>query len=233
MIDELRQHIIDRETRRPRATQTAIGISEIGNPCSRRHAYKLAGTPKVNTGGDPWASIIGTAVHKYLDDAFTSTVDWITDQRVTIPTPAGAPLTGTLDLYHCDSGTIIDHKVVGNTSLQRMRKNGPGDQYRTQVHLYGLGMQLAGYTVNTVAIMAWPRTGMLKDAWYWSEPYDPDLCEKALARLDSLQQVTALFGVDAPAHIPATEAHCLYCPWFMPAASNITEACPGTTTPNR
>jgi hypothetical protein len=229
MLDELRQHILTLEQQRPRARQAAIGISEIGNPCARRHLYKLTNTPKTNTGGDPWPAIIGTAVHTYLDQAFGGHPDWITDQHVTIPTTDGGSIGGTIDLYHQPSGTVIDHKVVGTSSLKRMRQDGPGPQYRTQVHLYGLGMQLAGHTVTTVAIMAWPRAGQLKDAHYWSEPWDPDLCDLALNKLASLQAVATMFGDQAPARTPGTESHCMYCPWFMPAATNPSEACPGPT----
>jgi hypothetical protein len=56
---------------RPRSLQRRIGPSEVGSPCTRRLGYKLAGVEPVNTsGGDPWASFVGTATHAELEQVF-------------------------------------------------------------------------------------------------------------------------------------------------------------------
>jgi hypothetical protein len=229
VIDELRAVIKAHDSSRPRSLQKSIGPSEAGTSCGRRLAYKMLGVEPVNTDSDPWAAIVGTSVHAWLGEAFAAENDrlgaerWLTDVRVELGTYMG----GSVDLYDKKTGTVIDFKVPGATSAKRSKKEGPSEQYRTQVHLYACGLRLAGANVQHVALAFMPRSGLMRDFFYWSEPYDEQRVEGALARLDALRSTTEALGTAALPLIPAVDGPCMWCPMFLPGSTVIEEACPG------
>lgn len=224
MIDTFKQVVRDYEKSRPRSLQTAIGPSEAGTPCDRRLGYRMLGVSPCNNSSDPWAPIVGTAVHSWLEQAFTAAGPrWETEQRVTLP----GYFSGTCDLYDRDEGDVWDHKVLGVTTLKALKKDGPSPVYRAQVQFYGCGMALAGNPVNNVGIIAWSRSGQLKDAITWSEPYNEPLVEALLGRYDAIRTTVALLGVDALALLATTDAKCTWCPFYMPGVTEIEGACPG------
>lgn len=228
MIDELRDVVRTHEKSRPRSLQVTIGPSEAGTECDRRLAYKMLGVSPSNTGSDPWAAIVGTSVHAWLDAAFLGANDrdgaerWLCDVKVTV-----ADMRGSVDLYDKKTGTVIDHKVLGATTLKKFKADGPSEQYRTQVHLYACGMRSAGANVQNVAIAAWSRTGQLKDALWWSEPYDEDRVYRVLARLDALDATTKALGTAALPLIKTGPAYCMWCPYYLPGVTDIEDACAG------
>lgn len=69
--DELIDLITAQIRRHPRSLQTTIGPSEIGSPCDRKLGHKLAGTPQ--KADSSWLTTVGTAVHTWLEHAFTDT----------------------------------------------------------------------------------------------------------------------------------------------------------------
>jgi hypothetical protein len=231
MIDELKAVVREHEKSRPRSMQVAIGPSEAGTPCSRRLAYRLLGVEPSNSGGDPWAAIVGTSVHAWLADAFAGDnarsgderQRWHTEVSVDLP----GYMRGSVDLYDAKAGRVIDHKVLGATSLKKFRTDGPSVQYRTQVHLYACGLSIAGANVKEVAIAAWSRSGGLKDAVWWSEPYDEQIAEDCLRRLDALRSTTELLGVAALPLIPTADAFCSFCPFYLPGVTDVEDACGG------
>lgn len=219
----------------PRSRQTTIGPSEIGMPCVRRMAYKLMGWPAVNLGGDPWASIIGTATHAWMADTYTALnaalgrERYLVEKRLHI---SGA-IYGSSDLFDRDAGASIDWKVVGEEQLKKYRKNGPGAQYRVQGHIYGYGQENAGETVRQVAVAFLPRGGRIDALHVWAEPYDRAV---AVAALDRMQNViTALDALDPAANpqnwhlFPATESYCTFCPYFLPGSTDPSKGCPGAS----
>ena len=228
MLDELRDVVRWYESSRPRSVQTDIGPSEAGTPCPRRLAYKMLGVEKVNTATDPWAAIVGTSVHAWLDKAFSdanallAVKRWETSTRIEIP----GYMSGTIDLFDHATGTVIDHKVTGATAMAKVKKGIISEQYKVQGHLYGLGLIAAGFDVRHVAICHWSRTGMLKDAQYWTEPYDEAIAEAALQRLDAIK-VMITPGVSSLPMIPTGDGFCIYCPHYSPANTDIEQACPG------
>ena len=148
----------------PRSLQKRIGPSEIGATCDRRIGYKLLGQEE-NPRGDAWKPTVGTAVHAWLEKALEDAnlaqviaaggkiedheLDWITEQSVTVGYLAdGTAITGSCDAYHRPTATVIDHKIVGVASLRDKKANGPGQQYRAQVHMYGAGFLMAGHKVQ-------------------------------------------------------------------------------------
>ena len=216
--------VVEYSTWSPRSQQTMIGASEIGTPCSRKLAYKLLDVDPVNTDTDSWPAIVGTSVHYYLERAFKKHPDYMTEVKVTLE-----PWTkGTADLVHVPSKTVIDHKVVGSTALKNYKRNGMSQQYRVQLNTYALGLRLQGVEIENIAIMFWSRSGMMRDAFSITEPYDEKLVDETLARFDAIKEMTAM-GVQALPLIPATPTHCVYCPYFFPLSSDLTESCNGQT----
>ena len=209
----------------PRSQQTMIGASEIGTPCSRRLAYKLLEVEPVNTDSDPWPAIVGTSVHYYLERAFKKHPDYMTEVKVVLE-----PWTkGTADLVHLPSKTVIDHKVVGATALKTYKTKGMSAQYRVQLNMYALGLRLQDIEIDNIAIMFWSRSGMMRDAFSITEPYDQALVEQCLARFDAIKAMTEM-GTAALPLIPTTPTHCLYCPNYLPMSTDMTLACNGVKT---
>ena len=63
------------------------------------------------------------------------------------------------DLYDAQNFRVIDHKCLGSSTHDKLRTQGPPRHYYVQLLLYALGYIRAGYTVRSIAIAAWPRTG--------------------------------------------------------------------------
>lgn len=221
----------------PRSLQTRIGPSEVAHPCSRRIGYKLAGTPEANHSDDtPWRPTVGTAVHMWNDDAFTQAntghddARWLTELRVCIGRIGGVDITGSLDLYDRATATIVDHKIVGPTSLKRYKsKQDPGAQYRGQIHSYGKGaIESRGLPVDRVMIAFLPSAGELRDAYLWSEAYDQAIADAALQRAEGIWQATQALGPAAMSLLPTADAFCTRCPWFnRQAPADASTSCPG------
>lgn len=166
----------------PRNMQQAIGPSEIGSDCEHCVAAKLAGWVQFEEAA--WLPWVGTAMHAYLEPIFQDNPDYLTENRVSV-TPW---LSGTSDLFHIPSGTNIDWKLVGSTTL-KSAKRGPTPVYRVQAHCYGLGYFRAGFEVNNVAIYYLPRNAMsLSSGVFWSEPFDP------LVALDAIDRAERMMG---------------------------------------
>jgi hypothetical protein len=232
--------VADAIANQPRSLQTRIGPSEIGSPCDRRLGYKLAATPIVNDPGVPWKPFIGTAAHEQLAGimarAETAAAGlpprWHVEETVTVGHVNGQPVTGSTDLFDAWTGTVVDWKfTTRNMIREKYRPHGPGDQYRTQAHLYGRGWVHAGYPVRHVAVVFFTRDGEFRDRHVWSEPYDETIATTALARLEAIdtaiRELGATFTLPT---LPAVEAFCTHCPWHDPHASDVTRACPGSPT---
>lgn len=220
----------------PRSHQAKVGPSEIGTPCDRRLGYRVLGTEKVND-RPGWRPTVGTAVHSWLADTFAvanrawreqtgiEATRWLVEMRVDV----GDDITGSCDLYDRQTATLIDWKIVATTTLRSAKASGPSEQYRTQAHLYGRGWGRRGLPVDRVGIFYLPSSGELSEGHLWTEAYDETVATAALERLGRIQALAAAFGEKAIAVLPTEvdESACRYCPWFMPAATDLTEACPG------
>lgn len=195
----------------PRTLQKRIGPSELGVACDRCLVHMLAGTPKAEQ-GVPWLPWIGTAVHAAVEDAIVRSMladlkagvrdmdEWIVEGDVVVGDIDGQPISGHADLFHVPSGTVIDHKCTGSTTLKKVGRNGEGTSltYRRQAHLYGRGFALLGHTVRAVAINYLPRNAMsLASARVFAEPYDEAIALEALERATRFAQWIRLFGADA------------------------------------
>lgn len=233
---ELLHLITEHIDRNPRSLQTAVGPSELGTPCKRKLAYKLLNHPEINTGDPAWFPTIGTAVHTWLEQMLTATNDssvidrFYLEERVTIGQVGGEDVSGSCDVYDRVTATIVDWKIVGDTALAKYKKNGPGDQYRRQAHLYGRGFQLRGLPVDTVSVMFLPRNKMLHHAHYWHEPYDEQIALDTLATADTIHGLITAGGIHALPLIPTSDDHCTYCPYRQQGSTDPSVACPGETS---
>lgn len=224
--------IIARHQATPRHLQVELGPSEVGHPCMRKMAYGMMDVPKSNPPFDPLASIIGTATHTWLETAaaHANTVlgrqRWITEMRVEV-----APgLSGSCDLYDCDTQTVIDWKVPGTLRFAKYKKN-PGPVYINQVFMYGLGFENAGYPVSTVAIAFIPRGKSLRSMHLWSAPYDREIAEAALKRriavIEMLDQFDVENNPDRYQWFPTEPWDCPFCPWWSPRPDGSGLQCKG------
>jgi hypothetical protein len=225
---EIRSAINGAAANSPRSKQKSIGPSEVGTPCIRRIGYRLLDVESVNQ-ADTWLATIGTAVHAWLAATYEAANQalgrerYLVEQRVQVDESLG----GSVDIYDVDRRLVLDWKVVGDTSLKRYKSKGPGDQYETQVQLYGKGFANAGHPVEHVGIAFLPRGGSLRGLHIWTAPYDEEKAKTALQRLEIARTVTATAGIEALALLPAVESFCNFCPFFLPASTNLRVGCPG------
>lgn len=216
LLEEIRSGIINH----PRSLQKRIGPSEVGEPCARALIHKLAQHPEPER-GPAWKPTVGTAIHQWIETTISASPlqqQWhryLLETRVTVGQIGGIDITGSCDLYDTMTATAVDWKTKGRNTLRDHRRNGPGPQYRAQIHLYGRGMQLAGEKPRQVMIVFLPRDGELSDVFYWSEPYDEQVALDALARANQLHTLIETFGADqALALYPPCDGE--WCDWCRP-----------------
>ncbi len=222
----------------PRAKQVELGPSEIGDPCDRRIGYRIAGVHGSNTDFDPWAAIMGTAIHSWLDEAVQlwmkehNSGEWATETTLSI----NDFVQGHSDLYWHAHKTVIDWKGAGPDVMKKVQKDGPPDGYQIQTHIYGLGFERAGWPVEKVALVFLPRAGWLRNMYVWTADYDRELAEAALDRVAQIatQIIDLDILTDGNSHlwerVPAVPSNgCGWCPWYDPGRAGGADGtgCPG------
>lgn len=214
IFEELLAAINGRMAAHPRTQQVAVGPSELGDPCTRRLLRSLSGVKEPRRDGpyDGWLATIGTATHAWLGDAFAPP-RYLTETRVAVGKVAGVVVNGSCDLFDVDTGTVIDWKVLGEVSLDKVRLDGPGAKYETQLQLYAHGMVARGMSVRQVMLVVLPRDKGLNAAVKWDDDYRPDVAEAALARATGLVTLLGIVGLDAAiAQYPTcSDWHCYWC----------------------
>jgi hypothetical protein len=238
---ELRRVVHEQASGSARNLQRHLGPSELGVPCDRQVVGKLAGMPVTNHVADPWPSIVGTAVHAWLADAFTAAnagLDfprWLAEQKV-VPHPDHS---GTGDLYDALETAVVDHKILGESSMAKVRSaSGPSIKYVIQLILYGKGFRLMGLPVTRVALAAYPRTAASLDGLYvWERatgPQDDALIEEVF-RLTARRKAMAeevISGLKTFTDIPLStdDDECFFCPFYRPQSKRDNgPGCPGPT----
>lgn len=228
------EQIFERAIRRdPRSLQKRIGPSEIGEPCTRALAHKLHGDaePERQLPTKAW---VGTAIHAELLDKIIPAADptkamYLTETRVSVGEINGMEIKGSCDLFDWQSGTVIDLKTKSKSMLSGHKRNGPGEKYRIQFHLYGRGMQRAGHTVNTVAAWFIGRDSEWSERLWWYEPYSEQVAIDALNRATAVAQLVDALGIDAVVGM-YPECDDRYCAWCSsPRPYSTTPAAPATT----
>lgn len=206
---EIRQLIEDDIQNAPRELQREIGPSELGTDCVHCLAAKLAGWPERRSPG--WLPFIGTCVHAHFETMFrelngepaaqfpyTSEDNvhclaerWRPEYRVTVGRlqglHGGYDVTGSIDLWDRKTHSTIDWKIVGNTTVTKVKAHGPSQQYRVQASLYGMGLQNEGERVERNCIYFLPRNKTsLGDALPWETRFDTEPGKWALSRAQLL-----------------------------------------------
>lgn len=241
---EIRRVVHRHAAQAERSLQVHLGPSEIGHVCHRQVVGKLAGMPRTNHVVDPWPSILGTAGHAWLEEAFRrenerlGRVRWVPEQKVE-PFIGGTPFDthrGTADLYDADEQSVNDHKILGPTSLAKVRApEGPPRHYVVQLLLYAQGYRNLGLPVRRVALIAYPRAAASLDGLYvWERehtPADDALIAEVKAQLDYRKQwaVALLTGAAKLGDVPADPTDtCHFCPFYRPQTAHDGGAgCPG------
>lgn len=225
----------------PRNLQRRLGPSELGHDCDRQVVGKMAGQPTTNHVVDPWPSVVGTAVHAWMDEAFTrenerSGPRWLPERRVQ-PWPGAE---GRADLYDARWRAVVDHKNLGNSTHAKLVSKGAPVHYTRQLKLYGLGYRNAGLPVDRIVIAAWPRTGSSLGGLYvwehtWTSADDEELAwlyRKTAERATVAQRVHE--GQVSIRDVPVTPDSdtCYFCPFYRPQAAHDASitGCPGTAS---
>jgi hypothetical protein len=236
---ELRRVVVEQANGSARNLQRHLGPSELGSPCDRQVAGKLAGLPATNHVVDPWASVIGTAVHAWLADAFMAAnaqLDfprWLAEQRVT-PHPDHP---GTGDLYDAVELACVDHKILGESSMAKVRSAaGPPIRYIVQLILYGKGFRVMGLPVRRIALAAYPRSAASLDGLYvWERPTGPEddpLIEEVFKLTDKRKAMAEEIRSGRKSLTDISSApdddECFFCPFYRPqSAHDNGPGCPG------
>jgi len=223
-----------------RSAQKTLGPSEAGSPCDRQIAMKLLGIKPTNP-QEGWAPFIGTAVHVELAKMFEWANGSGSGRYVTeMPLTFGSAVVprGTSDLLDRVLLMILDHKLLGSWSLNKLIQEGPSETYRIQGQIYALGAVLAGEKVREVAIIGWPRQESSLDKLYVHvEPFDRKVAEAALQRVERIARKVGSHntdaGLDIQAHglrvakeFPAGD-DCKWCPFHLKGDKGFTRGCPG------
>lgn len=235
---ELRGIIVRQATLAPRSQQVHLGPSELGVSCDRQIVGKLARVQKTNNISDPWPSIVGTSVHAWLAEAFREDNEHEHQMRwaAEVPVTPHPDYGGTADLYDAWEKCVCDHKVLGATSLNKIKSRGPSRKYQVQLILYGAGFRLLGLPVERVALAAYPRTAATLDGMYvWDHVLtaaDDELVREVLERTQ-VRKLVAQEVIDGRMNfmqVPATpdQEECFFCPFYRAqSAYDGGPGCPG------
>jgi hypothetical protein len=242
-VTEMREVLANLDASRPRSRQTTLGPSELGTPCQRQIAYKIAGAPQQPpTTRPPWAPMQGTAIHALMEKALhhhnaeLGRRRWLVEERLQID----HEISGHGDAYDLDHQMVVDWKYVGVTNLRKAkRKTVPNHElvspdYRVQAHLYGYGHARAGRPVQWVRLVLLARSHNYEDSTEWTEAYNPEIAIWALDRYYATQDlIKALDLANQPAlwsAIPAAPGgSCDWCPFRRQGAPADGTGCPGNT----
>lgn len=218
----------------PRSMQKEIGPSELGHPCNRWLAHRLAGTPATGEQKPPWRPAVGTAVHDHFslwchqwNERYG--VRYLTDLKVMVgELYPGRPITGRLDALDLETATVIDLKVPGVTAMKTYAAGKPeSPQYEVQVDCYGAGAVNAGFPIASVGILRLPVAGELDAAVWKPRPHNPERAAAALQRAGGIARMVDALGAAAIPLQPTYDHHCQRCDFFQHGATDLTRGCPG------
>jgi len=230
------------ENSRPRSVQRTLGPSELGTPCRRQIALKLAGVTRQERGGLPWAPMCGTAVHSLMESVLEAAnlrlgrPRWVIEETVNLDDE----LFGHGDAYDSDNALVIDWKYTGTTARRKAsRRSVPNaelvsPEYRVQAHLYGLGHANAGRPVTHVRLVMLARSHDFRESVEWTEEYRPDIALDAMTRFyKTRDDMHNLDGINHPENLAAIEATpgeaCKWCPFQRPGPEVDATGCAGMT----
>jgi hypothetical protein len=124
---------------------------------------------------------------------------------------------------------VVDWKLLGNTQHQKYVGGYTSSQYRVQAHSYGQGFFNMGYPVERVALAIFGRSKTLQDLYVWSEPWDPAIAARAVARLEIIRQYVDRTGASNEnrrpllAIDPVAGDTCFFCPFKGTTANGLCD----------
>lgn len=237
LVDRVQEVLRFVDVRTERSEQSAAGPSQIGGECERQLAYIANGMGKVNP-GDKWQANVGTAIHVYMAEAYTKAGGvsgrYLIEYRISVTTPSGLVIPGTLDLYDRVTRELIDFKTVGQQRAKKIRERGSPKGYKTQLDVYGVGLLACiGERPLRVANVYLPRDGKLAEIFGYSEPWDERNGLEALARYDRIH-VDSVALTENGEHmerlgiVPTTPSLlCGYCDFFKAESPSAEFGCTG------
>ena len=199
------------DAQRDRSLQVDIGPSAVGD-CKRRVFMNITQAPKVNE-TDSLAAIMGTFIHSGIAEAIKRE-DPFNDNFLIEQEFAYEGLRGHVDLYIKDMKQVVDWKTTKVKSLRYF----PSDQQKMQVQLYGYLLEMNGFPVEKVSLVALARDGSFSDIKQHTEPYDQKM---ALQGLDWLAEVKDAAEKNLPP-LPEKEVFFCrsYCSYYDPTGVN-------------
>lgn len=179
-----------------RSKQEQVGPSEIGG-CRKKVWLKLQGQEKVNPNTLRLASIMGTAIHTYIQEAFHAQDPF--GERFLLENEFNAAgIKGHVDMYDKVNQEVVDWKTTKKSNLTYF----PSKQQRWQVQLYGYLISESGLPVKNVTLVALARDGDERDIVYHTEPYDAEVAAEAIDWLIDVRNRT---------EAPAPEKDAFFC----------------------
>lgn len=167
-----------------RSNQVEVGPSEIGG-CRRKVWLKLQDAKQTNPNTLRLASIMGTAIHDYIEKSFYAE-DPFAERYLLENEFEFDGIKGHVDMYDIEKMEVIDWKTTKKTNLTYF----PSKQQRWQVQVYGWLLEQNHKPVTNVTLVAIPRDGDERDIVYHTEPYDEAIALEALKWLRDVKEMT-------------------------------------------
>lgn len=212
--EELKLLIRHYDASRPRSRQSAehrLGVSDVGG-CPQYAVLMIRQAPFTDA-PDPWAAVMGTAVHHVTEQARAfGDPDVITDAELTVTMPNGVELTGHPDAIDQRENSITDDKSVDGVGV--VRRAGPEDKQRWQVAMYAKGAVDAGLLEPDPLIrLVWlDRSGKDSDPVVWQKVgYDEEIVEATEWLDDVIYHVQHQLDADKT---PSIEWCAKACPFY-------------------
>lgn len=188
--------LVHRTIQKPseRDVQSAVGPSDIGDPCDLCLASKMArrASVQVGKGRDAGFSLkawIGTAVHSKLEeDLDLPDGHAAKEAKVFIhEIPGYGKIHGHIDLQLLLLRICVDYKTTDMAKLKLMKLDGVPWSHVVQLMLYTYGLRKAGVDMTHAALVYIPRDNNdPKNIWVAAAEYDESIALKALARVEDL-----------------------------------------------
>lgn len=182
-----------------RSLQKEVGPSEFGG-CKRKTWLRLNDGVITNPNTLMLASVMGTAIHDYIQEAYRRVDPW--EERYLLEKEwAHGNLKGHIDLYDKQEKMVVDWKTTKKSNLRYF----PSKQQRWQVQLYGYLVQQNGMPVEKVVLVGIPRDGDERDIVYHEEDFNMDIVQEAFDWLDSIKGAQ---------YSPAPEKDASFCQFY-------------------
>lgn len=188
-----------------RDLQAKIGPSDLGDPCDKCLARKMAGE-KIQRSFSmyPW---LGTAIHHLIEhivhpSRFVLIPDFnelafeifgregvVTEQNVFICHIKGyGDVYGNIDMIVEDEGCIVDWKSTSRKRVRNYKINGVPIENVGQTLLYIKGARASGYNVEAAVLVYIPRDAAdVSELWAYEVPYDEDEVQDVITRAENIQ----------------------------------------------